>query len=98
MNFNDNSAMENLDEDTQHILLRAFEDFYAQESEVMISALNESREELKNSMLELCVEQDKYKDELMRVSAGKFENSHRKKGILILVKEIKSKSSRLYLS
>lgn len=75
----DNSAMENLDEGTQNILLHAFEQFYEQESEVMIAALSESREQLKNSMLDLCVEQDRYKDELMKMTEGKFENHNRKK-------------------
>lgn len=75
---NDNSAVDSLDDGTQKILLKAFEQFYEQESEIMISALNESREELKNSMLELCVEQDKYKDELLKVSEGKYEVKRRK--------------------
>ena len=77
---NDNMAMESLDDDTQNTLLRAFEQFYEQESEIMLTALNESREELKNSLLELCVEQDKYKDQLNK---GKHEVKRKKGSVLI---------------
>jgi hypothetical protein len=65
--------------DTQTMLLRTFENFYQQESETLINALEESRDDIKNSMLELCMEQEKYKEELMRISDGKY-NFRRKKG------------------
>lgn len=90
----DNIAMENLDTDTQQTLLRTFENFYEQESEIMIAALEESREELKNSMLDLCLEQDKYKEELSRVSEGKYE-SKRKKGEILLIFQFSNKNFKI---
>lgn len=75
----DKHAVEILDNDTQHVLMKTFEAFYEQESESMIATLEESREELKNSMLDLCIDQDRYKEELVRVSGGKYEFK-RKKG------------------
>lgn len=53
--------------------------FYEQESEIMIAALEESREEIKNSMMELFYEQEHYKDELVKASEGKY-TFKRKKG------------------
>jgi len=65
--------------ETQRTLMKTFELFYEQESEIMIAALEESREEIKNSVLELVDEQDKHKEALCRASEGKY-NYRRKKG------------------
>jgi hypothetical protein len=79
--YNDDRHRRQMDnaDNMQQDLMRTFDTFYEQESETMISTLEESREELKNSMLELCLEQDRYKEELARVSEGKYE-FRRKKG------------------
>jgi flagellar basal body-associated protein FliL len=71
--------VDSLDVDTQKTLLKTFELFYEQESETMLEALEQSRDEIKNSMLDLCTEQEKYKEELVRASEGKY-NFKRKKG------------------
>jgi hypothetical protein len=65
--------------DTQTVLLRTFENFYQQESETLITTLEESRDDIKNSMLELCLEQERCKEELYRLSDGRY-NFRRKKG------------------
>jgi hypothetical protein len=65
--------------DTQTVLLKTFENFYQQESETLITTLEESRDDIKNSMLELCLEQERCKEELYRLSDGRY-NHRRKKG------------------
>jgi hypothetical protein len=65
--------------DTQTVLLKTFEHFYQQESETLITTLEESRDDIKNSMLELCLEQERCKEELYRLSDGRY-NFRRKKG------------------
>ena len=80
-------AVDNLDLETQRALLRAFEMFYEQESEVMLNALEHSREEIKDSMVDLVTEQEKYKEELLKASEGRY-TFERKKGIFFFVKQI----------
>lgn len=77
----ESNMVESLDSDTQKTLLKTFEMFYEQESELMLAALEESRDEIKNSMLDLVDEQERYKEELFRASEGKYD-IRRKKGRL----------------
>ena len=77
----ESNMVESLDSDTQKTLLKTFEMFYEQESELMLAALEESRDEIKNSMLDLVDEQERYKEELSRASEGKYD-IRRKKGRL----------------
>jgi vacuolar-type H+-ATPase subunit D/Vma8 len=48
------------------------------ESESMIKALEESREELKGSIVDFSEEQEKYKEELVKASEGKYSTTRRK--------------------
>ena len=73
----DHTLVENMERETQETLLRTFEFFYEQESEIMISALAESRNFIKHSMIDLVEEQDKMKEELSKVSEGKYEFKRR---------------------
>ena len=70
-----------IESDTQTTLIRTFENFYQAESETLITTLEESRDEIKNSMLELCLEQERCKEELYRLSDGRY-NFRRKRGKL----------------
>ena len=73
----DQTLVETMERETQETLLKTFEYFYEQESEIMISALAESRNFIKHSMIDLVEEQDKMKEELSKVSDGKYEFKRR---------------------
>lgn len=77
--------------DTQTVLLKTFENFYQQESETLITTLEESRDEIKNSMLELCIEQEKCKDELNRMTNGKYSSRKKKDNSLTLSEYLRRK-------
>lgn len=59
-------------------LIRTFEQFYAKESENMIAAIEQSREEMRESIVEFFDEQSKYKEELEKASQGRYEFKRRK--------------------
>jgi hypothetical protein len=71
----------NLTLQTQALLLKTFDQFYEQESESMLNILAQSREEIKDSMLDLVEEQSEFKKELNKVTDGRYSAS-RKKGNL----------------
>lgn len=58
--------------ETQKILHDTFDNFYEKESEVMINMIEESRDEIKNSMMDLILEQQSLKDDLERISNGRY--------------------------
>ncbi len=70
---------DNVTTETEQALLRAFEVFFARESEIILSTLEESRENIRNTVVDLVSEQDKHKEELFRATDGKYD-SRRKKG------------------
>lgn len=90
-NSEGSSAIEGLDFETQKALLRTFELFYEQESETMLDALEESRDEIKNSMLELCNEQERYKEELVKASEGKYTFKRKKENSIPLSEYLRRK-------
>ena len=59
--------------------MKTFEDFYRQESESMLGILSQSRNEIKDSMVDLMEEQHEHKEELNKVTEGRYSNV-RKKG------------------
>jgi hypothetical protein len=65
-------------EKTHQTLVQTFEKFYTQESQAMISAIEQSREEMKNSVLEFFEEQEKYKEQLLKASKGRYVVKRRK--------------------
>ena len=86
-----NSGVDNLDASTQMALLKTFENFYEQESEAMITALEESREEIKNSMLDLFYEQEQFKEELVKASEGKYTFKRKKENLIPLAEYLRRK-------
>ena len=82
---------QSLDSDTQKALLKTFELFYEQESETMLEALEQSRDEIKNSMLDLCTEQEKYKEELVKASEGKYNFKRKKENAIPLSEYLRRK-------
>ncbi len=71
-----------LSRDTQKILHETFDNFYEKESETMINMIEESRDDIKNSVVELMREQQTLKDDLNRLTNGRY--SQAKKGKLKL--------------
>ena len=65
-------------EKTHQTLVQTFEKFYTQESHAMIAAIEESRAEMKNSVLEFFEEQEKYKEQLLKASKGRYVVKRRK--------------------
>jgi hypothetical protein len=65
--------------ETQAILLKTFENFYKHESETMISIISKSRNDIKDSVLDLINDQVKHKEELNTLTEGKY-SYNRKKG------------------
>lgn len=80
-----------IDVDTQMVLMKTFENFYDQESEAMITVLEESREEIKNSMLDLFYEQEKFKEELVKASEGKYDFKRKKENAIPLAEYLRRK-------
>ena len=68
--------------ETQAILLKTFENFYKHESETMISIISKSRNDIKDSVLDLINDQVKHKEELNTLTEGKY-SYNRKKGFEI---------------
>lgn len=75
----DEDRQEELNLETQRILMRTFDEFYKQESETMLNILAMSRDGIKDTVVDLIEEQAEFKNELSRVSEGKYNNA-RKKG------------------
>ena len=73
---------DNVTTETEQALLRAFDVFFARESEMILNTLEESRENIRNTVVDLVSEQDKHKEDLFRATDGKYD-SRRKKGIFI---------------
>lgn len=73
---------DDISKETQKILHETFDNFYERESEVMINMIEESRDDIKNSVVELMREQQSLKEDLTRLSNGKYGKT--KKGILLL--------------
>lgn len=90
-NNSNNADEQSIDSDTQKALLKTFELFYEQESETMLEALEQSRDEIKNSMLDLCTEQEKYKEELVRASEGKYNFKRKKENAIPLSEYLRRK-------
>ncbi|CAF0756565.1 unnamed protein product [Brachionus calyciflorus] len=88
---NTSSTIDSLDTDTQTVLLKTFETFYEQESEAMITALEESREEIKNSMLDLFYEQEHFKEELVKASEGRYTFKRKKENLIPLAEHLRRK-------
>lgn len=63
---------DDLSEETKKILHETFENFYEKESVAMIDMIEDSRKEVADSVLELMDEQKRLKDELNRLSNGKY--------------------------
>lgn len=80
--FNKPIAEQTLKMDTpeqmHEALIQTFEEFYNQESQTMIAAIEESRMELKNSVSELFEDQAKYKELLSKASQGRYVFKRRK--------------------
>ena len=70
--------------ETQEILLKTFENFYKHESETMISIISKSRNDIKDSVLDLINDQVKHKEELNTLTEGKY-SYNRKKGFKIFL-------------
>jgi hypothetical protein len=80
--YEEDKSPEVVNAETQRSLLNTIETFYIKESEDMLDALMASREEITHSMVQLSDEQDRYKDELLRASEGKYD-FRRKKGSIL---------------
>lgn len=63
--------------ETQRVLLKTFDDFYRQESMSMLEILAKSREEIKDSALDLIDEQTGFKDELTKVTEGRYTTTRK---------------------
>lgn len=87
---NSSSAL-GVDLDTQMVLMKTFENFYDQESEAMITVLEESREDIKNSMLDLFYEQEQFKEELIKASEGKYSFKRKKENSIPLAEYLRRK-------
>ncbi len=70
---------ENVSSETEQALLRAFDVFFARESEMILSTLEESREKIRSTVVDLVSEQEQHKEELFKATDGKYD-SRRKKG------------------
>jgi hypothetical protein len=70
-------------ENLHETLIQTFEKFYTQESQSMISAIEKSREEMKDSVVEFFEEQLKYKEQLVKASEGRYTFKRRKGSIFI---------------
>ena len=67
-----------LSRETQKILHETFDNFYELESETMINMIEESRDDIKNSVVDLMREQQSLKDDLNRLTNGRYAQA--KKG------------------
>lgn len=70
-----------LSKETQKILHETFDTFYEKESETMINMIEESRDDIKNSVVDLMREQQNLKDDLNRLTNGRYGQG--KKGIIV---------------
>lgn len=80
-----------LNRETQQILLKTFEDFYRQESESMLGILSQSRNEIKDSMVDLMEEQHEHKEELNKVTEGRYSNVRKKENSIPLAVYLRRK-------
>ena len=62
-------------------LVETFEKLYTQESQCLIEAIENSRKEMKDSLMEIFEEQSNYKKQLYDASDGRY-NITRKKGFI----------------
>lgn len=85
------SNASSVDLDTQMVLMKTFENFYDQESEAMITVLEQSREDIKNSMLDLFYEQEQFKEELNKASEGKYNFKRKKENSIPLAEYLRRK-------
>lgn len=81
---------DDLSEETKKILHETFENFYEKESVAMIDMIEDSRKEVADSVLELMDEQKRLKDELNRLSNGKYGKS-KKENVISLSLYLKRK-------